>query len=176
MRKLDYWKVIEHYKVKREAQAMYGFWVDWHNKSKSSIIEHLLKNKRYQIISQLQYYLQYILKETDYGKSCIYIEEFEKCLNSEITIWRGGSGKYIKDYNYYRTWTSFTASKERLNAFSIYNGTYASRQWVLDENRHYWQVELKLPLKNILLYQDVMDAEVIVSIEDTRNSILINKK
>lgn len=176
MKKLDYWEAVDYYKVKEEAVSIYDIWVDWHNKSKFSAIQKLLKNKKYQIVCQLQYYLQYVVKENNYGSKVIDIKEFEEFLNTEITIWRGGRGIYDKDYQYSRKWTSFTANKERLETFSVYNGTYASRQWILDKNEHYWQVELKIPLRNILLYQDVMDAEVIVSVEDARNSILIGKK
>lgn len=176
MKKLDYWEMVAHYKVDKEARVIYDIWVNWHNRNNEKTIYRLLKNPKYKIVSYLKFYMKIILKKQNCREKIFDIKEFEKTLNNSITIWRGGGGKYNKNYQYKKDWLSFTASRRRADTFSIYNGTYSSRSFMLDKNYHYWIMELTLPLRDILLYYNVQDDEVIISTKDLNKAKLIEEK
>lgn len=176
MKKLDYWEMVAHYKVEKEARNIHDIWIKWHNRNNEKAIYRLLKSPKYKIVSYLKFYKKFILKNENCGEKIFDIKEFEKALDNSITIWRGGGGKYRKNYQYNKRWLSFTASRQRADTFSIYNGTYGSRSFMLDKNNRYWIIELTLPLRDILLYYDVQDDEIIISTKDLNKAKLIEEK
>ena len=67
--------------------------------------------------------------------------------------------------------------KRRVKTFSQYAGTYASPAFMLPERTRYWEIELTIPLRNIVGYIGVGgDAEVLVSAKDAKNAQLITGK
>lgn len=173
---LNFWQVCEKLNITKQAEDIHDIWIKWHNRNSVNAILQIIKNKKFQLVCKLRYYQEQILKESNFGKNIINLEEFEKSLNKIIKIYRGGSGEYNKEYLYKNSFVSFTADRKRADTFSIYKGTYASKAFVLDKNDHYWIVELVLPLKDILAYYDVGDEEVIVSVEDAKNARVIKKQ
>lgn len=171
--KLSYWETIDYYNIKKEAISIHDKWCEWHNYNDNRKIEYLLKNKNYTLLGQLGYYLKYIMKEDNYSKKIIDIKHFELSLHKNIIIYRGGEGKYKKDFLYTRNWLSFTASENRAYTFSQYQGTFAQKVYSLPENEHYWIVKLVIPLKNILLYYDVNDDEIIIDRKEAVKAELI---
>jgi hypothetical protein len=171
--KFTYWETIDYYKINKEANTINDKWCDWHNYNDSRKIDCLLKNKKYTLVGQLQYYLKYMMKECNYSKKIIDIKHFEKSLHNSIIIYRGGEGKYKKDFIGTRKWLSFTAEENRAYTFSQYQGTFALKVFKLPENKHYWIIKLSIPLENILLYYDVNDDEIIIDKKEAVKAELI---
>jgi len=67
--------------------------------------------------------------------------------------------------------------KRRVKTFSQYAGTHASPAFMLPERSRYWEIELTIPLRNVLGYIGAGgDAEVLVSAKDAKNAQLITGK
>lgn len=161
---LSAWDLLEIYGIDSDwkGEFFHEWFIKWANNNQISAIDKLLKDKRSIIFSQIYFYINKILNEPNMGKEIHTKEKFEKSLNTNVTIWRGGEGTYNPNYDLNRNWVSFTADRKRANTFSIYDGTYG-HQGFLDKNEKYWIVELKIKLKDILLYfTDQGDAEVII--------------
>ena len=172
---LSYWQVCERLNILDEAEKMQDLWIRWHNNNNESVIEKMIKNEKYVLVSKLRFYIEQMLKESNKGKKIIDLNQFNKSLKDEIILYRGGSGVFKKDFDLKRDWISFTADKKRVNTFSEYSGTKASKEYSLDKNDHFWQVELSIKLNDILLYYNVGDSEVIVRKNFIKNAKLIKQ-
>ena len=173
---LSYWDAVEKLGVEEQAEKIHDIWINWHNRNNANAVLRIIKNKKFQLVCRLQFYLKKILNKSNFGEKVIDLKNFENSMNKQVTIWRGGSGQYDKNYKSNLPFVSFTANKERVKTFSEYQGTHTSNAFMLDKNKQYWVVELKIPLKNILAYYDVGDDEVIVSNEDAKKAKLILQK
>jgi len=160
---LNPWDMMKRLRISEEIKEIKNdAWVDWNNKNYKSGILRILNNPQARLLSKLQLYLNYIINAKNWGNK-YSLKNFKNALKEKnITIWRGGGGTYDPYYKY-RNFVSFTIDKNRIATFSQYAGTYAQNVWKLPEREHYWVVELTLPLNQILLYEDVGDAEVLVS-------------
>ena len=158
-------------------ELLYSRWIKWHNNNSFDAIEKILRNKKSCDLCKLLFFVKNIKKESNFGSKCFTLDEFNNSLDSEITLWRGGSGEYDPEViPSNRNWVSYTASRNRANTFSKYSGTQAMKTFMLPENDHYWILELKIKLRDILAYYDVGDNEVIVSVNDSKKAIVIVKK
>lgn len=177
-KKMCFEELLNHYNLSFDDYSdINDIWIQWHNKNQSSAINKLLKNTKNALISKILFYQQQILKIENFGSDVLTVKEFENALNKTITIYRGGSGKYDSKYsNYNRKWVSFTASKERMDTFSVYDGSIGQNVYMLPKNKKYWQVKVNCKLDDILLYYDVGDDEVIVPLNIAKTAKIIMTK
>ena len=154
---------------------MHDKWVVWHNNHTKGAILNLLKNPIFKTISHLELFFDIKFgKHTNRMEKLATLNEFEQFLESNIDLYRGGRDEYIPAYKG-KSFVSFTTSLNRLSTFSEYDGSYASSAYMLDKNKHYWQVKLNIKVKDILLYLDVMDCEAIVTVKDALKAKLIKQ-
>ncbi len=172
----SYWDLVRYYGVEREAQAYHDKIIPWVNRNNRESIDRLIANPKYRLVSQLQFFVRILKKHQNFGDKWTTPQEFEAAANDPITLWRGGGKIYDPKLDAGEGWRSFTASRRRATAFSVYDGTHATRAFVLPKRDQYWVMELTVPLKDILLYIDGGgDEECIVSKEDARRGEIIQQ-
>jgi hypothetical protein len=171
---LSFNEVCKLYSIEDEADGLNDIWTRWHNNNSEKAIEKLIKSEKYKKVCKLLFYLKEILKVTSRGEKVIDIDAFEN-YNKDIVVYRGGSGVFDKNYTMTRNWMSVTASKDRLNTFSVYSGTHASSAYSLDKNKHYWQIEIKVRLDDIFAYYNVGDHEAIISTDFLKTAKVIKQ-
>jgi len=165
--------IVKYYNLEDELDNLNDIWIKWHNNNSISAIEKLIKSTKYRQLCKLLFYVDEILS-VKYSDKAVDLNAFEN-YNRDIIVYRGGSGIFDKSYSMPRKWISVTASKDRLNTFSVYSGTHTSSAYMLDKNEHYWQIEIKIKLNDILAYYDVGDHEAIVSSDNLKNAKLIKQ-
>jgi len=175
--KLSYWQILDYYKIKHDLRSyVHDNWVNWHNLNRESAIIKMLRRSKIQLLCQLELFMDYNFQHPNYSQPVATIQEFEKFLESNITLYRGGKWEYDpKTYYQNKRFVSFTISEDRVNTFSKYSGSFAMQTYKLPENNRYWQVKLIIKPKDILLYFDVQDQEAIVSVEDALKATLIKQ-
>lgn len=171
---LSFNETCKLYGIEDQADTLHDVWIKWHNNNSEKAIEKLIKSEKYKKVCRLLFYLKEILKVTNRGEKVIDTDAFEN-YTKEIVVYRGGSGVFNKNYIMSRNWMSTTASKDRLNTFSVYSGTRVSSAVTLDKNKHFWQVEIKIKLDDILAYYDVGDHEVIISTDKLKTAKVIKQ-
>ncbi len=134
----------------------------WINRNSPGCIYEAIRDPAVVLQSKLRFYTRHLLRKTDYGTQSIDLDLFKAALSRPITLWRGGRGTYDPAMPR-RSWVSYTGDRSRAKTFSYYNGTIATKAWMLPRNDKWWVVELTLPLDDILLYlSHGTDEEVIV--------------
>ena len=181
--KLSWWDVLDYFKISdKDTDHLHDWAIPWLNDTNPKAVEKLLKEPKFSKQSQVTLAFDLFLKPEYRGQRGFYgaeittIPEVEKLLEKEVTLWRGGGGTYDKNFYKYK-WASFTHDKNRVKAFSEYDGTYSQRGYHTNSTRkEYWVVELTLPIKDILLYlPNGLDSEVIVSVEDAKQAKVIKQ-
>jgi hypothetical protein len=163
--KLSFWELAKVLNVEPEAREIHDATLPWVNHNRRSAIDKLINNKKFQLVSQLKLYLYKVAKETNFGKQVLTLDGFKRALKHPLIIWRGGAGQYNLEYDE-RAWVSFTATRNRADTFSIYDGTVAQKVYKLPMNAKHWILELTIKLENALLYVEAgYDDEVIISAE-----------
>lgn len=156
----------------------HDFTLPWLNDTRPGCIQRAIKVPEFRMLSKLMFWHQYIVGDGQrYGRFSSYatpvgtVADFEHALSTPITIWRAGGGTYNPDL-YRRGWVSFTANERRIETFSKYHATYATRAWKLPERKGlWWVIELTLPLDDILLFlPHGQDDEVIISRKDAKRA------
>lgn len=177
--KYNYWDLIEHYGLKETADPNKtgDLTLPWINENRPGNINKMVRDPNYRLASQIKFYFSHILNVQNFARKATTPEQFEAALDTPIQLWRGGGGDYDPARKYPRPWTSFTADKRRVKTFSQYAGTHSSSAFMLPERTRYWEVELTIPLKDMLLYVSYgNDEEVLVSTKDAKNAQLITGK
>lgn len=181
---LSFWDAAEQLGLDGPYEKLHDATLPWINNNSKSSIDRVIRDKKFVDASHLLFYFKKILgskvEQFRYTDKLGTIEGFKTALDKDITLWRGGSGQFDSDFNDKRKWVSFTATRKRVNSFSVYDGTFANnRPWPdnkLEKNKHYWIIELKIPLKNILLYlPHGVDDEVIVPASSIRDAKVIKQ-
>lgn len=170
---INYWDLVEKLGITKEAEAIGDIWIKWHNSNSRSAVDKIIKSKKYSEVCKVLLYKDQIKQVSNYMFKELSLDEYKKSLDEKITVWRGGSGKYNKDFS--TDWVSFTANEKRVKTFSEYSGTNVSRAYSLDKNKHYWVIKLTVKLKDILAYYDVGDSEVIISSDLANKAKLIKQ-
>lgn len=160
---LSYWDLAKILEIDDAKGDLHDASLPWINKTKASCIGRLIKQKQFQTTSHVELVLREVYKEHNYGKKVMTRAGYEEGLNHVLTAWRGGGGVYDPS-KYTRSWTSFTLNKHRITTFTEYDGTYASRAYVLDKRKGaHWVVKLQIKIKDVLLYlPHGQDDEIIV--------------
>ena len=65
---LSYWQACERLNILDEAEKMQDLWIRWHNNNNESVIEKMIKNEKYVLVSKLRFYIEQMLKESNKGK------------------------------------------------------------------------------------------------------------
>jgi hypothetical protein len=172
---LSFWDLAATLKLTKEAQAFHDAVLPWLNYNKASSLDKLITKPKYREVSKLQLYFDILHYQSGWGKKVGSKEEFEHFKKSPITLWRGGGGQYDSGFTG-NGWFSYTYKEERVKTFSHYNGTRASRQFGLDKRSQFWEVQLTIPVDQILLYLHAgTDSEVIVSAADSAQAKVIQQ-
>ena len=149
-------------------------WVQWHNRNSVGSMERILGDEDAVLLCRAKYFVNVMMGVQNNAEKCFTEGEFRQALDREITLWRGGTGTYDPTWTPMgRDWVSYTAKRSRARAFSNYHGTRVGD--FLDANHgEKWVVELRIPLRNVLAYCDVGDAEAIVSLEDSMSARVLS--
>jgi hypothetical protein len=171
---VDAWELMKYYGVDKAQIKKSDLWVNWHNRNNPIGIIRMMNNKKFILASKIDLFYE-LFKEHNFGHTTT-INEFQSHLNSPVILYRGGQGTFDKDYQGTLPFVSYTLSRDRANTFSIYDGTFAKKVYMLDKNTHYWIIELHCKLDDILLHHDVGDLEVIMPADSIKQANLIVQK
>jgi hypothetical protein len=171
----SFWDLAKTLKLTKEVESFHDAVLPWLNSNRASSLDKLIKKPKFREASKLQLYFDILHYHAGWGKKVGSLEEFEHFKKSPITLWRGGGGQYDPSFTG-NGWFSYTFKEERVKAFSYYNGTRASKQFGLDKRSQFWEVQLTIPVDQILLYLHAgSDSEVIVSAGDSARASLIHQ-
>jgi hypothetical protein len=164
---LSIWDLLNHYKAEEARLRFHDAVLPWINRNAVTCINRASRNRKFQTSSRIVFFANEIMKVQNWATPFATPEMFEAALDTPIKLWRGGGGVYDPQHidRQNRDWVSFTARRDRCATFTTYDGTHATRGYVLPKRKGaWWIVELTLPLRDILLYLDGgNDDEVIVS-------------
>ena len=176
--KLSYWELLSQLGIDASvASKFHDAQLPWVNYNDAAAIDKLIKVKKYRTISHVRLYYELILKVQNFGHKVATVEEYEKALDSEITVWRGGGGTFDPDLPKSAEWVAGTTSRQRVHTFSDYMGTRASRSPFLNARTGAkWIVEIKLPIREVLLsVYASMDSEVIIPKKYQKSATVITQ-
>jgi hypothetical protein len=172
--KWDFWDFARHLGLDEFKEKFDDATINWHNRNTRTPIDRMVKNKKAKLLSMLRLWFKKDGPQM-YSTPFATMDDFKQAANAPVTMWRGGGGEYNPDYPGHH-WVSFTLSERRVTTFSEYDGTRATRSYMLPKRRQYWVVELTIPLSEILLYlPNGGDEEVIVSAETAKKAKVIKQ-
>ena len=172
---MSFWDLVAHFNVGDAADKIHDATLTWINHNARGRMDKLVNNKKMRLISKIKLFCA-LHGPRNFSQKWATPEQFVAALSQPVTMWRGGGGQYNPDFAYRSPWVSFTINKARVETFSKYDGTQATRTFRLPERDQYWITELTIPLDSILLYlPHGNDEEVIVSTDVARHAKVIEQ-
>ena len=162
---MNVWGLLDHYGINHDLKSdWHDLGVEWHNRNSRRAIDKMISDPRMVLISRIALWAKHMAGvQYPYRDKFATPEMFEQALTQPITVWRGGGGTYDPALPLKRRWVSYTAVQSKVVTFSEYDGTRASRAYVLPKRQTWWVAQLTLPLNKVLGYVDAgFDEEVIV--------------
>lgn len=159
--KSSFWDVVKAIGLTEEDIVMeYRAWFMWHNRTKPDLVLTLLMDERFMALSKMRLYFEVVLGVKDKRAKVFDMEDFEKALNNDITVYRGNAGVFNPEYGEKFHFVAMTASFDTALMFAKYPDAKATHLAVPPERKQYWVVGITLPLKSIMAYRDLADEEV----------------
>ena len=169
--KSSFWDVVKALGLTEEDIVMeYKAWFMWHNRTKPDLVLTLLMDWRFRALAKVRLYLEVILKTKDKRAELFDMQEFEKALNEEVTVYRGNAGVFNPDYEEKFHFVAMTASFDTALMFAKYPDAKVTHLSAPPQAKQYWVVGVTLPLKNIMAYRDMSDIEVWIGKEYYKNA------
>jgi hypothetical protein len=160
---MSFWGLADLLGLKQYAENMDDLALPWLNHNKPACINKMLNDTKYHQASLLKLYWDTQFKHKSWTDPIGSYAGLKAFLASPMTFWRGGGGEYDPNYTG-NGWFAYTYSRDRVQTFTDYDGTYASKSQFLSKRQgESWVVELTIPVGEIGLYlHNSMDSEVII--------------